>query len=432
MTIEPVGVRTRIRAAMASLRSGEQAGALKWSFAGVAAVQLLGILTGILLARGLGPSDRGAFAAMLLWPSVLITLGDLGLANSFGYYSARERGSLRDLMAATRTASILQSAYLVPIALVLSYVALDHIGVPSLEAGLVLAATFIPASLISRYVAAVLQGQLEMKDFYSLRLSMALGIAVCLIALIATGALTIWGVVGAYLVGMGAMMVVTYRLSRRYGAVRSDTPGEPVERGEFLRYGLRSLPGGLYPVESLYVDQMLIALFLSKYDLGLYVAATAFTSGPRLVAFAIGTTSMPAVAASQAAERMSVLWHQMRVAAVAVGAVSVVLVATAPWLIPALFGDDFRDAVGPAQLLILGSWIYGIRRVLGDSLRGLGEPGLVSVTEVASWPFIVAAAATGTFFGLSGVAIALLAVQALSLAMLLGAWLRRRGATDTT
>ena len=56
---------------------------------GSAALQGLGVLTGILLARGLGPTDRGAFAAMLLWPTLMVTLGSLGLISSFSYFTAR-------------------------------------------------------------------------------------------------------------------------------------------------------------------------------------------------------------------------------------------------------------------------------------------------------------------------------------------------------
>src|SRR5919201_2377787 len=60
------------------------------SLLGTAAVQLLGVLTGILLARTLGPAGRGAFAAMVLWPTVTVTAGDFGLANALAFYSAKE------------------------------------------------------------------------------------------------------------------------------------------------------------------------------------------------------------------------------------------------------------------------------------------------------------------------------------------------------
>src|SRR4051812_24280335 len=54
-------------------RRGPRPGARRMgvSFLGSGLIQLLGVVTGILLARGLGPTDRGAFAAMLLWPTVM-------------------------------------------------------------------------------------------------------------------------------------------------------------------------------------------------------------------------------------------------------------------------------------------------------------------------------------------------------------------------
>src|SRR2546427_12260714 len=50
----------------------------------------LGLLTGVLVARLLGPRGRGELTAIQTWPSVIATASMLGLPDALVYFSARE------------------------------------------------------------------------------------------------------------------------------------------------------------------------------------------------------------------------------------------------------------------------------------------------------------------------------------------------------
>src|ERR1035437_8828361 len=56
-----------------------------------------GILSGVTLARSLGPGGRGELATAFLWPNVLMLFGDLGLGFAFSYFVARERDKVSEL-----------------------------------------------------------------------------------------------------------------------------------------------------------------------------------------------------------------------------------------------------------------------------------------------------------------------------------------------
>jgi len=390
------------------------------SLGGSAATQLLGVITGILLARGLAPEGRGALAAMVLWPTVVVMVGDLGLGNAFAYFSARQPQAARSMMATACRSALIWSAFLAPLGAGVSWIALHAAGVHDVGLGVLLAVTFIPAALLSRFIAGVLQGQSMFGRFYAVRLSMSAGIALVLVGLFLTSSLTLASAVGAYLFGLAAMsvlslaLVVWFRRTRRDG----ESPEAP-HRHELLRYGLRSLPGSLYPVEALFLDQMLVVLFLGPRELGLYVAALAFTSLVRLMAHAIGTAALPAVAAQHATRDQKATGNRyLLLALTLLTPIALGLCAALGILVPALFGKEFQDAVAPATWLVMGSLLFGLRRVLGDVLRGRGFPGLVSVVEMGSWPLLVAAAAVGASRSLEGVTIGLLLVQALALAAL--------------
>lgn len=404
----------RLSGLSASL-SGPAGRRLLVSFGGSGVVQGLGVVTGILLARGLGPSDRGVFAAMLLWPTVMISLGDLGLVNSFGYFSARSTAPPSAMNRLARRAAGLQSLYLLPLTILVAAIGLSAIDAQPLAAGLVLAAAFVPAALFSRFTSAVFQGHREMHAFYAVRLSMYVVIAIGLLVAIVTDELTVWTTVLIYLAGLGFMTIVSFALPRAV-ARRRPTPPESSGAGEFdrrtfLSFGLRSLPGSLYPVETLYLDQVFVALFIGTSDLGIYVSALAFTSLIRLVAAAIATNAMPSLAQAETAHRRVLTLRWLGVGVAALAPVTAALILVMPTLLPFFFGDAFKDGVGPARFLLLGSLAFGLRQIVGEALRGSGRPGIVSIVEVATWPLILGAAAIGTIYGLEGVTIGLLCVQ---------------------
>lgn len=404
------------------------------SLAGTAAVQVLGIVTGTLLARGLGPDGRGAFAAMLLWPTIAVSIGDLGVSLSFGYYSARGHDAVPRLVGLAYRASALQSAYLVPLGVGVSAAALSVAGVGPLGAGLALSAAFIPASLLSRHIGGVLQGQLMVARFFAIRASVLAVAAVVLSGLLITSNLTVWGAVGAYIVALAGMTVLTIVFARRAARerppARRSADANGVTPRQLVTYGLRALAGGVYPMELLSLDQMLVVFLLGSRDLGLYVSALAFTSLPRLIAYAIGMIGMPVVAAATPAGQPLIVRRYVLLSVVALTPIALALVAIAGWLVPLFFGPAFHAAIEPARYLLLGSLAFGVRKVLGDCLRGAGRPGVVSIVETASWPLLVGAAAVGTTHGLVGVTLGLLIVQIVALAALLvGAMRTPRTAT---
>ena len=58
------------------------------------AVAVLGTVTGIVLARTLGPHDRGILALVLLLPSTFVTLSKFGLTQANVYCVRREGASI--------------------------------------------------------------------------------------------------------------------------------------------------------------------------------------------------------------------------------------------------------------------------------------------------------------------------------------------------
>lgn len=59
------------------------------TFATSALIQLVTIVSGVIVARLLGPQGRGELAAIFLWAVILVDFGTLGLMESVTYAAAR-------------------------------------------------------------------------------------------------------------------------------------------------------------------------------------------------------------------------------------------------------------------------------------------------------------------------------------------------------
>ena len=193
-----------------------------------------------------------------------------------------------------------------------------------------------------------------------------------------------------------------------------------VSRSELFRFGLRGYLVSLSPIATFRLDQALIGLFLAPRALGLYVAALSLTNLPDIIARGIGMIALPQVARGEGASRAQDARRYLVFSVVLTGAVVLVLEILAGWLVPFFFGSEFEDAVLITRILLLGTFFWGVRRVLTDITSGSGRPGLGSLAELVSWLVIIPALAVlMPLWGVEGVAAAMVISSAASLVALM-------------
>jgi len=119
--------------------------------------------------------------------------------------------------------------------------------------------------------------------------------------------------------------------------------------------------------------------------LGIYVVAIAFSNLPRFVAQSIGSVAFPRIASADSeAARWATTIRAARIGVLAIAAFTAALIVALPVLIPLLFGDEFRDAIGVGRILLLAAFFLSTHRLLTELARGLGRPGYGSITEVVN------------------------------------------------
>jgi O-antigen/teichoic acid export membrane protein len=391
------------------------------------ATQALLVVSGPLLARMLGVNGRGQLAALLLWPGLIAQLGALGLPMAITYEIARgSHGAARARRViasfGARQAALLTCIHLLVLLFVL------HNAAPSIRIAGFITLLAVPASLANQYGLAIIQGRRRFFMFNALRLSPVIIYATGVLALFLLGSDQVLPVAllwtGGYLT-IGAISLTTgLRMT-----CNSDTPVSRSDVGAMVRFGLRGFLGGILPIETLPLDQMVVALFLSKDTLGLYVVGLSLTNLPRFVAQSIGYVNYPTIASQREAKLATrSLWVFFWLTLAATLLVVVPLWLAAGFLVPFFFGGAFKGSVSVTRILLIGAVFAAARRSLGDGLRGSGHPAAATIGEIASWLWLVPSLAVLVpFFGMNGVALALAGSYAASLLTLAALAVRYRG-----
>ena len=196
------------------------------------------VITGVVVARSLGPTDRGHLAFILLLESIVRQVGLVGIPVATTYFIARNRDQAYDVLRAVRTPALVQVALLTLGQAVLLRIFIAGQPERVWLAGL-LTLALIPSILGQEYGLAILQGQGRFTAFNIFRAIPVTGYGAIVVVLFATSGDGLITITIAYLIPNAA-------LHRRAAVRRSSwrTADRPGRGRAFAAQDLRlRLPG---------------------------------------------------------------------------------------------------------------------------------------------------------------------------------------------
>jgi len=362
---------TQFRALLGTAASAGDRRPLSSSFAASATIQALSVVTGVLLARALGPAGRGELAAAMLWPGLFALLGCLGVGEAITYHAARATSDPGALVGSALALAAVQATVLVAGASVaVGRVLAGHDADARAAAHAYLA--YVPLVLLATYLMSVLGGLRRYAAFQSLRVLVIALSALGMVALAATGALTVRTAVLVYLGANLATALAALALLQLWG-LRLKVDGDLVRA--LLSFGVRSHGGNVASMLNERLDQLVMSVFLSPASLGLYVVAVTMTSVTGMVGASVATVALPSVAsAGSVGQRVGQARRLVAVTLLASTAVTAPLIVALPLLVHLFFGGAYASAVGPGRVLLVAAVAFSVGRVLGAVLRALGRP----------------------------------------------------------
>ena len=328
----------------------------------------------VTMARELGREGFGAFMFALGLTGALV------ICAGFGTDELTAREVARDRSRAGRFAADVISLKTVTMtALLLGAIVVVSVGdfSPDTLPAVALVGVGVAIEAVSRTWYSIFQAH-ERLDLVSLSVIVQrTATAVVGVVLLLLGA----GVITAAIVFMaGALLgLVTALFSARRLGVHADRPDRR-RWGALLRAGMPIGIAGLLFVLLLRLDVTLLSFLSGEAEVGIYAAAYRLVEATQFLAWAISAAMLPWLARAQRAPTGGGLARGYELGLKAMNGVllpiGLVFVLFARPLIDVLYGDPFRDAVLPLQLLGLTSALYGIQNFASTTFVARDSPGV--------------------------------------------------------
>lgn len=334
------------------------------------AVTAVGVVSGTLQARALGPRGRGDLAAIVIPLFFLGWIGDLGL----GLYTRREAARATNPGRLVGTVGAVVFGLGVVLALVLLPVVAALAGDRDevrrwLTVGLVL----LPVNLVGSVLLNVAFGLERWELWIRSRLVVTVGWAVVLAVLYGAGHLT----VGAAAATLAVLTVLSHlpllAVLRRARPFRFD--GRLARQA--VPFAARAWLANLTNLFNMRLDQLLMVGLVDSRELGLYVVAVTLAGIPGNFSSAVGLAILPRVVR----EGEEVVARAVRTVILVVLAAGAVIAAGAGPMVELVVGDRFADALPMIWVLLVAEVPLAGTITLGQAFIGAGRPGQAAWAE---------------------------------------------------
>lgn len=385
-----------------SLLSAARKGML-WQAVAFAVARLSILLSTIVLARALGPEDFGVISLGLVVVMALTLVADLGAGQALVYLSGSTRRNEVAFLLVTVSAAVVTLAWVAVCPALAA--GLGHPDATPLFQSLG-AVIFLTA--LGSVPDAVLRKNLEFSRRLPAEMVRGTLRGLGAVVLVAAG-LSGWALVWAEVIGAVGYLVVSWRMARftlHRGSLASLFDRAQLQ--PLLSFGIPASLNGILAAIALNIDYLIVGAVLGAAPLGLYVVGFRI---PELLVVSVfrifSQVAYPVYAQVQSdrARLRQAFLVTFRVQAAYGLAVSVTAAATAPVLIPLLFGEQYVDAVPVMQAICCYVLAKSLATGAFDVFQAIGRPGLGATLNVVRVVVLVPTLLVGTHWGVLGVAI---------------------------
>lgn len=330
----------------------------------------LGLVTGVFVARTLGPEGRGAYFLAMTAATLLAQFGHLGLPAANTYKVAREPDLLPSLtansvwVATTGGVTLGTGLY--------AFVTFSEaLPLTSTLAGV--AAVWIPFALAAMLLQNLMIGVGAVGTANIIDVGQKAATVGLLAALLLLGTVTPVSVLAAQVVTIAVAALASVATLRK----RSAAPGRSSWAlfRSMVAYGARSFGASVVSFLLLKADIIMVGSILGLEATGIYSIAAAMGEYFLLLPITAGTLLFPRLAAmADPLERWAIAKRFVLYASGLMGALAVIAIPLAEPLINLLYGQEFVPASRPFLILLPGAVLLSANVILNNYFAAVGMP----------------------------------------------------------
>ncbi|HZQ64811.1 MAG TPA: oligosaccharide flippase family protein [Gaiellaceae bacterium] len=343
------------------------------------------LVTGVLVARVLGPDGRGALTAVLAAPPIIAWIFEMGCVAAATYHQARRPADAPRLVSTW----LLLCVPLAVVGTVVGELLLPHLLAAQSHHTLVIA-RLLMLTLLVMFVGDLMNGVvLGDRDFgfyNAVRVVQPLTVGLVYGVLWLLGALTVSAAVGVT-AGVTALATTALgvRVIGRHGMGR---PSLDIAR-RTLWYGVRAHSQSTAGLVNTRLDVMILPAFVGAASVGLYSVATSISLMVAGLAGSLVTIVFPTAAARGRDGRFTVVKSLYATLAIAVFFAGSLAIA-ADFAVRVVYGRDFAGSVGPLRILLVGAVLYAGAGVACSGLNALERPFTAALAQLVAAAVTVA------------------------------------------
>lgn len=337
---------------------------------------VLSLLSGIVLARVLGPAGRGTVTLAIQFATLASLIVSAGLGTSYQYHLCSGRMPLERILSHLLAQVLLVAGVCAALTVVGGAALRPLLGTAADGRLLPLVAALLVLNVAYQYVSAVLMGLprgIPRSNVISLASN---GLYLVLLAVLCWSLhLGPVGAVVAYLIGIIARLVPSAWLIAHRRWPRVDRHWLSTSR-ILLPFGLSSLAGNLMISFVFRADVFVLNAFKGASAVGIYAIAVSMAELLQMAPNAIGSVLFPHLTASSQESRWRLVCQVTRLTTGFAFVISLALVVVGAPLITLLFGERFALAAGPLRLLIPGVLAMPLNFAISNYFSSHGRAGL--------------------------------------------------------
>jgi O-antigen/teichoic acid export membrane protein len=345
-------------------------------------VTVLGVGTGVIIARTLGPHDRGLFQLLVLLPTTLSNFVKLGIPQANVYFMRRRGAGASDVASNSLWLAIALGGLLAVICWAGRPWLMGHLlkGAPAVTLLPVL--VLLPFVLVQTFFLGVLQAEERFREYNFQQVApTVLTLAGMVVALL-------WlrtGLVGAVVTQTVVVVAVTIWLAVRVHRVAPLRLAwnRPLARG-MLTFGSKSYLQTLASTLHFRIDQYMIAMLLDPTQVGYYAVAVNLTNLLLKIPDATGTVLFPRLAGAPEPDAHAATSRVCRNTLFVTVAVGLVYALFGGLAIRLLYGHAYTDAVLPLRLMLPGIVMISLYLILTRNFTSRNRQQVNIVAAVAA------------------------------------------------
>ncbi|MEZ7792239.1 lipopolysaccharide biosynthesis protein [Niallia circulans] len=346
---------------------------------------IITLISGIIIARVLGPAGRGEYLAITIWGNLLMWYFHLNIYQTVIYYWHKMKDNRENLLKTLAVTSLFLG---VVATLVGEFIIIPYV-MPSLDSEVLIAARLFLIGIIPGIISEVILGALAAEEkFLFANMMRIINPTISTTFLIIIYYMGLLEVSSALYILLGTNTIIaiaTFFIGYKNNYFSGDFHWELMKT---LWYGMKAQGGTVAGATSANATQLVLSAMLPPAALGFYSASESSVKPLSTISTALQRVSFPRLAGLSADlthQRTLRIWTNSFIAN-SITALPFALLL--PLLIPIVYGKEYIPSIIPAELLIIYTFVRGQSMIIRNSINGYGKTFINTTTEIISTIFI--------------------------------------------